>query len=57
MIRLIERLWECGSAPAVDLMEYGRGLESFGGASVPRPVMKELLRPKCSEPLRVCAEP
>ena len=30
MIRLIERLRECGSAPAVDLMEYGRGLESFG---------------------------
>jgi hypothetical protein len=31
MIRLIERLRECGSAPAADLMEYGRGLESFGG--------------------------
>jgi hypothetical protein len=30
MIRLMERLRECGSAPAVDLMEYGRGLESFG---------------------------
>jgi hypothetical protein len=31
MIRLIERLRAYGSAPAVDLMEYGRGLESFGG--------------------------
>jgi len=31
MIRLIERLQECGSAPAVDVMEYVRELESLGG--------------------------
>ncbi len=33
MIRLIERLQECGSAPAVDVMEYVRELESLGGKS------------------------
>jgi hypothetical protein len=29
MIRLIERLRALGNAPAVDLMAYGRSLQSF----------------------------
>jgi hypothetical protein len=29
VIRLVERLREMGTAPACDLMEYGRSLKSF----------------------------
>jgi hypothetical protein len=31
VLRLLERLREMGTAPAADLMEYGRGLRSFRG--------------------------